>query len=134
MSTKDNNGNSVSYYDVLMVNSASSDSDIRKAYYKLAKRFHPDANPQERRLSELRFRLINEAYAQLKTKENRMRYNRILKQNKTRKMPKAGNDNMNPNKKGFFEIFGELFGFSKNGQSENVQRWAIKKIFIKFWA
>lgn len=121
MSTKDKKSNSVSYYDVLMVSSDASDSDIRKAYYKLAKRFHPDANPQERRLSELRFRLINEAYAHLKTKEKRMRYNQILKQNKNRKVPKAGNDNINPNKKGVFEIIGELFGLGKSGQSEQTQ-------------
>lgn len=120
MSMSDKKTNSVSYYDVLMVNASSSDSDIRKAYYKLAKRFHPDANPKDRRLSELRFRLINEAYAQLKTKENRMRYNRILKQRNTRKTPKAGNDNINPNKKGFFEVVGELFGFGKNNPSEHA--------------
>ncbi len=73
---------SVSYYDVLQVSQASSDTDVRAAYYRLAKRFHPDRNPQERRMNELRFRLINEAYAHLKTTDKRMQYNRILKQDK----------------------------------------------------
>ena len=99
MMKKTETGGPVSYYDILQVSPGASDMDIRSAYYKLAKRFHPDRNPQERRLSELRFRLINEAYAHLKTPAKRTHYNQILKQNKkTYKTLKkrAGNDNKNP--------------------------------------
>ena len=78
------------YYDILKVNPSSSDEDIKRAYKYLAKKFHPDMNPDNRGISELRFRLINEAYNNLKTRENRARYNQTLRQS-------AQNDNVQPN-------------------------------------
>ena len=86
----------VSYYDILQVTQNASDADIRRAYYKLAKRFHPDQNKDERKLAELRIRLINEAYENLKTKEKRMAYRHILNKNKKPVWNKpAQNDNTN---------------------------------------
>ncbi len=82
---------SVSYYDVLQLPVSSSDEDVKKAYRRLAMRFHPDRNPSDKRMAELRLRLINEAYTHLKTKKDRTRYNRILKKQMT--VPKAQNDN-----------------------------------------
>jgi DnaJ-class molecular chaperone len=123
---KTENGGSVSYYDILQVSPAASDHDIRSAYYKLAKRFHPDRNPQERKLSELRFSLINEAYANLKNPAERMRYNQILKRNKKacRAIKKnAGNDNINPSpssKNWFFQTLNGLFGANKNPHSKSI--------------
>lgn len=78
----------VCYYDVLQVSQRASDDDIKRAYRRLAMVYHPDLNPQNRSLAELRFRLINEAYAHLKTREKRTRYN--LNQ---RAKAAAGNDN-----------------------------------------
>lgn len=123
---KTENGGSVSYYDILQVSPAASDRDIRSAYYKLAKRFHPDRNPQERKLSELRFRLINEAYSNLKNPAKRMRYNQILKQDKKtcRTLKKnAGNDNINPapsSRNWFFQTLNAIFGPTKNQQSKSI--------------
>ena len=71
-------------------------SDIRRAYYTLAKKCHPDRNPRDRRMAELRFRLINEAYENLKTPRRRAAYDR--KRRRLRKQMhslKAGNDNTN---------------------------------------
>ena len=41
-----------SYYDVLNINKDSSDSDIKKAYRKLAMKFHPDKNPNNKECEE----------------------------------------------------------------------------------
>lgn len=83
----------VNYYEVLQVSPRATDKEIKQAYYKLAKQFHPDRNPGQGKLAELRFRLINEAYASLKSPSARACYNAILrKHNRTRKLT-AGNDN-----------------------------------------
>lgn len=76
----------ISYYEVLNVSAKSSDDEIKAAYRRMAKRYHPDNNPQNRRVSELRFKLISDAYVQLQTREKRARYNRSLRM-------KAENDN-----------------------------------------
>ncbi len=68
----------VSYYDVLHVKPDASDDEIKNKYRMLAKIFHPDRNPKDRRMAEHRFRLINEAYSHLKTRERREKYNRLL--------------------------------------------------------
>lgn len=123
---KTENGGSVSYYDILQVSPAASDRDIRSAYYKLAKRFHPDRNPEECKLSELRFRLINEAYANLKSPAERMRYNQILKRDrKTCRILKknAGNDNINPTpstKSWLLYTLNSFFGRNKKQHSEGI--------------
>ncbi len=91
----------VSYYEILQVSERAGDLEIKAAYHRLAKRFHPDMHPHETRLAEMRFRLINEAYANLKTLERRRHYNRILKSGpgampKIKPRPKARNDNKKP--------------------------------------
>jgi DnaJ-class molecular chaperone len=80
-----------SYYDTLNVSPKSSDEDVKRAYHMLAKKFHPDRNPHNRFQAEQRFRNINEAYAQLKTREKRIAYNRNLRQKRQSLI--AENDN-----------------------------------------
>lgn len=92
-----------SYYEILRVSPNASDADIKRAYHTLAKKHHPDRNPHNRRLAELRFRLISEAYAGLKTGEKRLQYNQTLNM-------KAQNDNAG----GFFSQLGEVFWPKRN--------------------
>lgn len=115
-------GQLVSYYDILRVEPGASEDEIKAAYHRLAKRFHPDRVPspdaRTRRMAEMRFRLINEAYATLKAKDKRERYNRQLR-SQMREVRKIAaqprNDNRKPrpakNKsKGFFgALFSDLF-------------------------
>lgn len=61
------------YYKVLGVDKKASQDDIRKAYRKLAVKFHPDKNPNNK-AAEDKFKEINEAYEVLSNPENRKKY------------------------------------------------------------
>ena len=93
----------VSHYDILQVTPQASDEDIKRAYRRLAMHHHPDRHPRNRKLAELRFKLITEAYASLKTQEHRARYNLTLPV----KSAPAKNDNAH--KSSWLEQFAEIF-------------------------
>lgn len=61
------------YYEVLGVGRNASEDDIKKAYRKLALKYHPDRNKGNKEAEE-RFKEINEAYAVLSDKEKRQQY------------------------------------------------------------
>jgi len=61
------------YYTILGVTKNASDEEIKKAYRKLAMKYHPDRNPNKKEAEE-RFKEINEAYAVLSDKEKRKQY------------------------------------------------------------
>lgn len=61
------------YYSILGIPSSASDEEIKKAYRKLALRYHPDRNPDDPE-SEERFKAINEAYAALSDQQRRQAY------------------------------------------------------------
>jgi curved DNA-binding protein len=64
------------YYDVLGVDRGASDADIKKAYRKLARQYHPDINPGNK-VAEAKFKEINEAYEVLSDAEKRQKYDRF---------------------------------------------------------
>ncbi len=64
------------YYKTLGVDRKASDDDIRKAYRKLAKQYHPDYNPNNKQ-AEDRFKEINEAYEVLSDAKKRSHYDRL---------------------------------------------------------
>lgn len=61
------------YYEVLGVNRGASDADIKKAYRKMAKQYHPDMNPGDKK-AEAMFKEVSEAYEVLSDSEKRSRY------------------------------------------------------------
>lgn len=61
------------YYEILGVNKNSSDDEIKKAYRKLSKQYHPDLNPNNKEAEE-KFKEIAEAYDVLTNKEKRQNY------------------------------------------------------------
>src|SRR4030095_5686383 len=64
------------YYKILGVERNASEEDIRKAYRKLAMKFHPDRNPNDKQAEE-RFKEINEAYQVLSDSKKRAHYDRL---------------------------------------------------------
>lgn len=89
-----------SYYEILDVPRDASDMDIKRAYYLMARRYHPDLHPHNRPLAARRLQLINEAFENLKTREGRARHNQQLRM-------RAQNDNKN--EKSIFSHIAEIF-------------------------
>ena len=53
------------YYKELGIDKSATSDDIKKAYRKLALKYHPDRNPSDKKKAEERFKKISEAYAVL---------------------------------------------------------------------
>ena len=90
------------YYEVLGVEKNASDAEIKKAYRKLAMKYHPDQNPGDKSAEE-KFKEVNEAYEVLSDAEKKARYDQY---------GFAGVDpNFNPNAGNPFGGFGGGGGF-----------------------
>jgi molecular chaperone DnaJ len=66
------------YYQTLGVSETASIDEIKKAYRRLAKKYHPDANPNDRQ-AEAKFKEISEAYGVLSDPSKRQQYDTIRK-------------------------------------------------------
>ena len=62
------------YYDILGVPKNAPEKDIKSAYRKLARKWHPDANPENAKQAEEKFKEISEAYEVLGDSEKRQKY------------------------------------------------------------
>ena len=61
------------YYEILGVKKGASDKEIKQAYRKLARKYHPDVNPSDQS-AEAKFKEINAAYEVLSDPEKRTKY------------------------------------------------------------
>ena len=94
------------YYEVLGVEKNASDAEIKKAYRKLAMKYHPDQNPGDKSAEE-KFKEVNEAYEVLSDADKKARYDQY---------GFAGVDpNFNPNAGAGFGGFGGFSGFGDLG-------------------
>lgn len=64
------------YYDILGVKKSASEDEIKKAYRKLAREFHPDRNPGDKK-AEAKFKEVQEAYDILSDQTKRSQYDRF---------------------------------------------------------
>ena len=64
------------YYETLSVPRTASEEDIRKAYRKLARKYHPDLNPGDKS-AEDRFKNVQEAYDILSDAKKRQMYDQV---------------------------------------------------------
>jgi molecular chaperone DnaJ len=105
------------YYEILGIGRSASNDEIKAAFRKLARQYHPDVNKEDG--AEERFKEINEAYGVLSDAEKRARYDRFGKE---------GLGNMGGFRDytvDFSDIFEELFGnfgFSTGRRSRNSPR------------
>jgi molecular chaperone DnaJ len=93
------------FYAVLGVSKGASDADIKKAYRKLARKYHPDQNPGDA-AAEAKFKEISEAHAVLSDPEQRKEYDAIRAMGSGARFtaPGAGGQG------GFDDVFGGMFG------------------------
>ncbi|XOV93149.1 MAG: molecular chaperone DnaJ [Bacteroidota bacterium] len=94
------------YYDVLGVSKSSTKDEIKKAYRKMAIKYHPDKNPDNKEAEE-QFKEAAEAYEVLSNDEKRQRYDRFGHQG----MSGAGGfSGGGMNMEDIFSQFGDIFG------------------------
>lgn len=68
----------IDYYKILELPKTATEADIKKAYRKLARKYHPDVNPNDKN-AERKFKEINEANEVLSNAENRKKYDKYGK-------------------------------------------------------
>jgi molecular chaperone DnaJ len=111
--------NKKDYYEVLGVSSSASKDEIKKAYRKLAIKYHPDKNPGNK-LAEDKFKEAAEAYEVLFDQEKRSKYDQFGHSGM-----QGGSDfhqysNMGDIFDAFGDVFGDLFGMGGGGRKKRT--------------
>lgn len=107
------------YYEVLNVSQSAGEDEIKKAYRKLAIKYHPDKNPDNKEAEE-KFREATEAYEVLRDSEKRSRYDRFGHAGLEGMMGGSGFDfgNFEDIVGDIFGDFGDLFGFGGSSRRQ----------------
>ncbi|XP_059641461.1 uncharacterized protein LOC132283521 [Cornus florida] len=114
----------VDYYKLLQVDRNAKEDDLKKAYRKLAMKWHPDKNPNNKKDAEAKFKQISEAYDVLSDPQKRAVYDQFGEEGLKGQVPPPGaggfggpSDGGGPsmfrfNPRNANDIFSEFFGFS----------------------
>ena len=100
------------YYEILGVTKDTSNDEIKKAYRRLAMKFHPDRNQNDKE-AESKFKEIQEAYAVLSDEKKRSLYDRLGHENFANATRGGGTQGFSSDFSGFEnvgDIFGDIFG------------------------
>ena len=104
------------YYDVLGVSKTATEDEIKKAYRKLAKQYHPDLNPGNKEAEE-KFKEINEANEVLSDPQKRSQYDQFGHADPTQQGFGGGFGGFSGGFGGFDDIFSSIFGGGSRGNS-----------------
>ncbi|CAB1274513.1 molecular chaperone DnaJ [Candidatus Nitrosacidococcus tergens] len=99
------------YYEILGVSKQASEGEVKKSYRKLAMKYHPDRNPDNKEAEE-KFKDIQEAYDVLSDPKKRMAYDQMGHAGVNAGGYGAGGANVNDI---FSDIFGDIFGAARGG-------------------
>lgn len=99
------------FYSVLGVSRTASDDEIKKAYRKLAIKYHPDHNPGDKTAEE-KFKEVNNAYQVLSDPKERSRYDQLGHEMYTKGGSASGGPGMDP-----MDFFSQMFGGAHGGGS-----------------
>ncbi|CAH8359971.1 unnamed protein product [Eruca vesicaria subsp. sativa] len=115
----------VDYYKLLQIDRSASDDDLKKAYRKLAMKWHPDKNPTNKKEAEAKFKQISEAYDVLSDPQKRAVYDQYGEEGLKGNVPPPnaasgasyfstgdGPSSFGFNPRSADDIFAEFFGFS----------------------
>jgi molecular chaperone DnaJ len=113
------------YYEVLGVNKDASEDEIKKAYRKLAMKYHPDRNPDNPKAEE-QFKEAKEAYEMLSDDQKRAAYDQYGHAGVDPSMGAGAGAGFGGFSDAFGDIFGDIFGGARggSGQRSNVYRGA----------
>ena len=123
------------YYEVLGVERSATEDDLKRAYRKLAKKYHPDINPGDKEAEE-KFKEATEAYGVLSDPEKRRQYDQFG--HSAFEGGAGGYGGFDPNGMdfsdifgGFGSIFGDLFGGgASRGTGRGPQRGADLRVVV----
>ena len=113
----------IDYYKVLGIDKKASEGDIKKAYRKLARKYHPDLNPDDKE-AEKKFKEINEANEVLSNPEKRTKYDQYGKDwkhaeefEKAKQQQRSSGQGSSQSFEGedFSDFFGSMFGGASSG-------------------
>ncbi|MGJ8744295.1 DnaJ C-terminal domain-containing protein [Polaribacter sp.] len=111
----------VDYYKILGITKSASEADIKKAYRKMARKYHPDVNPNDK-TAEKNFKDINEANEVLSNPKNRKKYDKYgehwqngeayeqEKQRQKAHQKRSQSSQGGYTQEDFSDIFGDMFG------------------------
>ena len=125
----------IDYYKILGVSKTATENDIKKAYRKLARKYHPDLNPNDK-VAEKKFKEINEANEVLSHAENRKKYDEYgehwqhseeyekakQQQREYSRQQSSQGDFGGYSEQDFSDFFGSMFG----GRSSQSRRQNVK--------